>query len=287
MAPHKRRFGMMFQEFALFPHKTVLDNVAFGLEMQKKDAVQIRQRCLEMLELVGLADMARRSVDALSGGERQRVALARSLAPEPVLLMLDEPMGALDRLLRERLMHDLRQILKAVQVTAIFVTHDHGEAFGVADQVAVMHNGRIAQKAPPEVLYRHPAGRFVARFLGFRNFLPGRVCGDGSVETDLGRFKLATPLAPADARVTLLIRPEAALPVSAADAACPAVCGTLNLKLFRGLTYRIGIKTDPGANLYFDLTADRQLPEVGRAITLSIDPAAVVALPSSDSSSDT
>ena len=139
--PHRRDFGLMFQEFALFPHKSTGQNVAFGLQMKCEADVESRVR--EMLELVGLAGFTERDINSLSGGERQRVALARSLAPNPRLLMLDEPLGSLDRALRERLMLEIRQILKTVGLTAIYVTHDQTEAFAVADRIGVMNQGHL------------------------------------------------------------------------------------------------------------------------------------------------
>ncbi|MFO7497141.1 MAG: ABC transporter ATP-binding protein, partial [Desulfobacterales bacterium] len=148
--PHRRQFGMMFQEYALFPHKNVFENVAFGLELQRLTRSELQRRVAETLDRVGLEGFAARRISDLSGGERQRVALARSLAPQPRLLLLDEPMGALDRALRERLMADLQLILKQVGVTSIMVTHDQAEAFAVADTVAVIDDGQIAQIAPPE-----------------------------------------------------------------------------------------------------------------------------------------
>jgi ABC-type Fe3+/spermidine/putrescine transport system ATPase subunit len=208
--PHTRDFGMMFQDFALFPHKNVFENVAFGLHMQDQDQEAIAVRVSEMLELVDLAGFEARDISQLSGGEQQRVALARSLAPGPRLLMLDEPLGALDRALRERLMLDLRMILKQVGVTAIYVTHDQTEAFAIADQVAVMQAGRIIQLAPPQTIYAQPATPFVARFLGFHNLISGLVQADGQVASPLGLLPLSTAGAHPGAAVTVLIKPDAA-----------------------------------------------------------------------------
>ncbi|WP_336724886.1 ABC transporter ATP-binding protein [Cellulosimicrobium cellulans] len=173
---HRRGFGLMFQEGQLFPHRDVAGNVAYGiagLPRAERDA-----RVAELLDVVGLAGYERRAVATLSGGERQRVALARSLAPRPRLLLLDEPLSALDRGLRERLALDLREALRATGTTAVFVTHDHDEAFTVADRVAVMDAGRLLQVAPPEDLWRAPASLRVAEFLGYQAFVPR---GDGTV----------------------------------------------------------------------------------------------------------
>src|SRR5512139_825048 len=158
---HQRNFGLMFQDFALFPHKNVWDNVIFGLRMQNLPADRIQQLGHEALEMVGLSGFEKRDVHQLSGGERQRVALARSLAPQPQLLMLDEPLGALDRQLREELMIELRRILKAAHLTSIYVTHDQQEAFAVADRVAIMNAGRLEQLDTPQQIYAHPATEFV------------------------------------------------------------------------------------------------------------------------------
>lgn len=169
LPPHRRDFGLMFQDHALFPHRDVAGNVAFGLRMRRDPAHVVQERTDEVLALVGLAGYGSRPISALSGGERQRVALARALAPSPRLLMLDEPLGALDRALREQLVAELRPLLARVQTTALYVTHDHDEAFTIADEVAVMRAGRIVQAGPPAELWRHPASAFVARFLGWDN----------------------------------------------------------------------------------------------------------------------
>ena len=190
VAPHKRNFGMMFQEYALFPHKNVLENIAFGLEMQGCRPAERQQRVAAMLQLVGLQELGHRRIDELSGGERQRVALARSLAPEPQLLLLDEPLGSLDRTLRDRLTGEIRSILKKLGVTAIFVTHDQAEAFSIADKIAVLHNGILQQFDTPEVLYRQPRNTTVAAFLGFTNLLQGRLDAQGIFHCPLGPLSI-------------------------------------------------------------------------------------------------
>lgn len=172
--PHFRHFGMMFQDYALFPHRTVFKNISFGLEMKKQVKGEISRRVNEMLELVNLEGYAQREIQSLSGGERQRVALARTLAPNPHLIMLDEPLGALDRLLRERLLMDLCTILEKMNMTTIWVTHDHQEAFAASDRVCVMMNGTIAQIDSPQSLFRSPATKGVADFLGFQNIVEAR-----------------------------------------------------------------------------------------------------------------
>jgi len=168
---HRRGFGLMFQEGQLFPHRDVAGNVGFGLQMAHVGPADRARRVDELLELVGLAGYGRRAIATLSGGEQQRVSLARSLAPSPQLLLLDEPLSALDRSLRERLASDLRAALLATGTTALFVTHDHDEAFVVADRVAVMAAGRLLQVAAPADLWRAPGSRQVAEFLGYEAFV--------------------------------------------------------------------------------------------------------------------
>lgn len=163
---HRRRFGLMFQSYALFPHKTVGENIAFGLRMQGRTHGEITARVHEVLRWVGMEGFADRSTEGLSGGEQQRVALARSLAPEPRLVMLDEPLGALDRTLRERLTVEIRNLLTARRITALYVTHDHEEAATVADRLAVMRAGRIVQTGAVDAIRRSPADPWVAEFVG-------------------------------------------------------------------------------------------------------------------------
>jgi thiamine transport system ATP-binding protein len=165
--PHRRGFGLMFQDHALFPHRDVIGNVAFGLRMQGRPRAEVDARARDVLELVGLGPLAHRRIAELSGGEQQRVALARALAPAPRLLMLDEPLGALDRALRDRLVADLRSLFVSLQLAVVFVTHDHDEAFALADRVVVVHEGRIARAGTPAEVWEQPASDVVARFLGW------------------------------------------------------------------------------------------------------------------------
>ncbi|NJB66484.1 ABC-type Fe3+/spermidine/putrescine transport system ATPase subunit [Desulfobaculum xiamenense] len=274
--PHRRGFGMMFQEYALFPHLSVAANVAFGLRMLKMSDARIRSRTDEILELVGLTGFGPRNVDDLSGGERQRVALARSLAPQPRLLMLDEPLAALDRALRERLANDLRSILKTVGVTAIFVTHDQSEAFAIADRIAVFDDGRLLQLDTPEAVYTCPANATVAAFLGFRNILPAHPLADGSVQTPVG----VTPAAMAatvpghpqiDASrlhqrpLSLLIRPEGARLADARESAADTIVieGHVTTRTFLGHGVQLGISCAGKTALRFLLPLSPPPPASG------------------------
>ncbi|MFC1464215.1 MAG: ABC transporter ATP-binding protein [Candidatus Brachytrichaceae bacterium NZ_4S206] len=208
MPPEKRRVGMVFQDYALFPHMTVAANVAFGLHGM--DRAEALARTMATLEQVQLDDLAQRYPHELSGGQQQRVALARALAPQPQLLLLDEPFSNLDHALRVTLREEVRSVLKRSGVAALFVTHDREEALSLADTLAVMQHGRIVQTGTPRELYAHPASPFVARFLGEANFLPAQAYGDHA-ECVLGSVALESPV---QGRVQLLIRPEA-LDVSA------------------------------------------------------------------------
>lgn len=187
--PKDRGFGLMFQDLALFPHMDVSGNVSFGLRMQWLAKEEVQRRVDGLLELVDLAGYGHRKVHELSGGERQRVALARSLAPEPKLLMLDEPLGSLDRGLRESLQTEVRTILKEVGVTSIYVTHDRDEAFAMADSIVVMDRGAVVQAGTSEELFRAPVSELVARSLGLKNVMPGTIVGEGDetrIESPVG-----------------------------------------------------------------------------------------------------
>ena len=280
--PHQRDFGLMFQDFALFPHKNVFDNVAFGLRMKRRKEKEVKEQAREALALVGLAGFERRSVNELSGGEAQRVALARSLATHPRLLMLDEPLGSLDRALRERLMTELRDILTGVGVTALYVTHDQAEAFAIADRAVVMNNGCVEQIAPPEMIYCCPATPFVANFLGLTNQAEGHIIGPGRVSSAWGEIKADTEGRQPGDRVSVLIRPEAAK--LAAEDALPGngtfVRGQLVSRSFRGGRYRVTVDPETGPPLTFELTAVGALPGApDDRVTILLDPTGIALLP--------
>src|SRR5512140_2409102 len=173
--PHLRDFGLVFQDYALFPHLNVFENIAFGLRMKNWTAEQIKSRVQEVLDLVNLSGFERRRVTDLSGGEQQRVALARALAPRPRLIMFDEPLGALDRALREDLLGQLRRILQETKLPAIYVTHDQSEAAAIADRVLLLHEGQIVREGPLAELWAHPGSAWAANFLGVGKVLQGQV----------------------------------------------------------------------------------------------------------------
>ena len=213
--PHLRPINMMFQSYALFPHMTVEKNIAFGLKQDNLPENEIKQRVEEMLEMVELTDFAKRKPNQLSGGQSQRVALARALAPKPELLLLDEPFSNLDVDLRERLAIEIRQILKAANATALFVTHDQMEAFAVGDVIGVMSEGRLHQWGDAYSLYHRPATRFVAEFIGHGVFTHATLRQEGNqvvVQTPLGELtdvaELPLPCALASGECDVLLRAD-------------------------------------------------------------------------------
>ncbi len=204
LPPEQRRVGMVFQEYALFPHMSVKDNVAFGLyhwpTSKRKDRVQT------LLDLVGLQDLEHRFPHELSGGQQQRVAIARALAPQPLMLLLDEPFSNLDPDMTIKMRKELYRVLRQTQTTAILVTHDHEEAFAMADQVAVMQNGVLVQCDTPEAIYQQPSCSFVAEFIGQANTIPG-IIQNGQVETEIGPFPNQPDFQPGS-QVLVMIRPN-------------------------------------------------------------------------------
>jgi thiamine transport system ATP-binding protein len=254
--PHKRGFGLMFQDYALFPHKTVAGNVGFGLRMQDRSQKEVRARTLEVVELVGLGGYGERSVGTLSGGEQQRVALARTLAPEPRLLLLDEPIGSLDLALREHLMLEMREIFEHLDVIVLYVTHDRGEAFAVADRVAVVRDGRIVRDGSPREIWSDPRSRFVARFLGMENIYAVGVDG---VVLETGWLRLDGP---ADS-VAIAIPPGAV----SLDPKGP-ITGRVISARFQAGSYRSRIGLDADTTLVME---SREAVSVGTMVSATID----------------
>lgn len=258
--PHKRNFGLIFQDYALFPHLNVFDNVSFGLKMQKMGREEITLRVMESLKQVDLLNFESRRVTDLSGGEQQRVALARALAPRPRLLLFDEPLGALDRKLREYLLAELRSILQESGVPAIYVTHDQEEAFTLADRVLLLHDGEIVQRGTPADVYAHPISGWVAEFLGAGNVIRGKMLKDGLVETILGTMDLPIARDQAEGKsVSLLIHPR---DVRIDDLSSP-LRGTVKDVVFQQNKFKVVLKS----GFYFYLSDPLQ---VGEEIGLKI-----------------
>ncbi|MFD7440662.1 ABC transporter ATP-binding protein [Streptomyces sp. NPDC059909] len=267
---HRRGVGLMFQDHQLFPQRDVGGNVAFGLRMHGVPKAEQRRRVEELLELVGLPGAGKRSVAALSGGEQQRVALARALAPRPRLLMLDEPLGQLDRTLRERLVVELRELFGQLGTTVLAVTHDQGEAFALADRVVVMRDGRIAQSGTPREVWQWPASEFVARFLGFDNVVPATVTGEAA-DTPWG--KIPVPPGSPQGACRLLVRP-AAVRLGAADEGLPCVVESLT---FRGHHVAVRLRPSDAPALEAECGL-KDVPEVGAEVGVAFDAEDVVAL---------
>jgi putative spermidine/putrescine transport system ATP-binding protein len=235
--PNKRDMGMVFQAYSLFPNMDVRTNVAFGLRMRRRDKATRSRRADELLALVGLSDTANRYPYQLSGGQQQRVAIARALAIEPTVLLLDEPLSALDALVRAQLRGEIRSLQQRLGITTLFVTHDQSEALSIADRVGVMHAGRLEQLDTPENVYRRPATQFVAEFVGSMNRLRGRIGDNGDVQVLGQRLTLLNPNGQQPGElVDALLRPEA-LEI-APDAAGP---GTVTDRTFLGSAVRLEV----------------------------------------------
>ncbi|MEU9380739.1 ABC transporter ATP-binding protein [Streptomyces sp. NPDC048279] len=268
---HQRGVGLMFQDHQLFPQRDVGGNVAFGLRMRGAGKDRQAERVGELLELVGLPGAAGRAVAGLSGGEQQRVALARALAPRPRLLMLDEPLGQLDRSLRERLVVELRELFGRLGTTVLAVTHDQGEAFALADRVVVMRDGRIAQSGTPLDVWQRPADAFVARFLGFDNVVPATVQGAVAV-TPWG--KLPVPGNAPQGPRTVLVRP-AGVRLVAAGAGLPCA---VTARTFQGTHVTVHLQPEDGGPRLAAACALREAPAVGDTVGVEFDAAETVVL---------
>jgi putative spermidine/putrescine transport system ATP-binding protein len=282
----KRDMGMVFQAYSLFPHMTVRQNVGFGLLMRKVSGARRDQRALEMLELVGLSAQADRYPHQLSGGQQQRVALARALAIEPQVLLLDEPLSALDAKVRAQLRDEIRRIQLEVGITTLFVTHDQEEALAIADRVGVMRDGRLEQLAPPTEVYSRPATSFVAEFVGLSNRLAGEVKG-GEVTVRGITLPLVERDVP-DGQVMALIRPEAVTLASAAAAETGPLTGTVIAVTFLGATSRVTADLGDTTVLAQLPTSDAAALSAGSRVTLTIrrDPVLVSSDPAAAASGE-
>jgi putative spermidine/putrescine transport system ATP-binding protein len=267
LPPYRRDIGMVFQHYALFPHMSVRRNIAFPLEMRKLQRAEIERQVEEAMQLVGLGEFGHRLPRELSGGQQQRVALARAMVYRPALLLMDEPLGALDKKLREQMQREIKRVQRERRISVLYVTHDQEEALTMSDRIAVFNHGRIEQVGTPEDLYERPATRFVADFLGETNFLPARVRGTegGTCQIEVAgqTFEARTTqgLAP-DTQVTVAVRPER-LHLAPAIPGSGALSGMLTEVIYLGNARRSVIRLASGQECF-------ALQQVGQAEIASL-----------------
>jgi spermidine/putrescine ABC transporter ATP-binding subunit len=278
---HRRQIGMVFQNYALFPHMSVFENVAFGLSVRRVPAGDMKARVMAMLELVQLSALEQRRPRQLSGGQQQRVALARALVTEPRVLLLDEPLGALDKRLRQQMQIELKQIQRKVGITTFFVTHDQEEALTLSDRIAILDDGRIVQVGRPHEVYERPRTAFAANFLGDANFFTGRAAGR---EGEWGRVEIGSrgviytcdPLPASGQAVTIAVRPEKMTLANAPDAsiargAANRLDGAIRQAIYSGssITYRVDVGV---VVTVFEQNRTAQALEPGGQVTVTWDP---------------
>lgn len=277
---YRRNFGLMFQDYALFPHLNVEENITFGLKMKRDATEDIRQETTAALARVNMTGFEKRRVTDLSGGEQQRIALARALAPQPGLLMLDEPLAALDRSTRLELQEELRRVLKEAGIPAIYVTHDQEEAIVVSDRLAILHEGKIVQCDRTEEVFRFPRSRWVAEFLGMTNFLPGVVQSTHPlvVRTDCGDFQVSPVPAEHEpkvgTRLTLLIKPTG-FGSEGAGKGVNRLSGKIRDVTFRGDHYRLQLEACHDTLLEF---SSPRGAEIGASISIQLSHEDVICL---------
>lgn len=272
LSPESRQVGMVFQDFALFPHLNVADNIAFGLKKLSRAAR--KDRVQQLLQLVGLPDLGQRYIHQLSGGQQQRIALARALAPEPRVLLLDEPFSSLDTELRETLARDVRAILKKLAITAVMVTHDQFEAFAMADMIGVISQGRLQQWETPYKLYHKPATRFVADFIGRGMLLAGQIQASRQIKTALGLFnQRSTDNFSAGEQVDVLIRPDDVIYDIASECRAPII-----EKSFRG-SHTLYTLALPSGEAILCLTPSHHNHAIGEVIGIRLELEHVVVFP--------
>ena len=269
LGANRRDVGMVFQSYSLFPHMTAIENVMFGLMLRHQGTTERRKRAGDMLDLVGLSGFADRYASQLSGGQQQRVALARALAIQPKVLLLDEPLSALDAKVRGRLRDEIRRVQLEVGITTLFVTHDQEEALAIADRVGVMNKGRLEQLGPPTVVYSRPATSFVAEFVGLTNRLPGTV-KSGVVEVRGMRIPLVKPDT-SDGPAIALIRPEA-VSLTADGAGSGPLTGTIIAVSFLGAMSRVTVDLGDAIVLAQMPTADVGSHAAGTRVKLEVRP---------------
>ncbi len=239
VAPYRRNVNTVFQAYALFPHMSVAENIAYGLQQKRVPKAEVRERVVDALDMVQMRKFADRKPAQLSGGQQQRVALARALVNRPSVLLLDEPLGALDRQLREEMQLELKLLQSRLGITFIFVTHDQGEALSMSDRIAVMREGRIEQLADADTIYGSPVSAYVAAFIGQQNFVDGTLEAAGTVTTEHGTIRSEGPDPVAiGQRVRAAIRPELVRVAAAASAEAPAVAGNSLLGTLLGISHQ-------------------------------------------------
>jgi iron(III) transport system ATP-binding protein len=278
--PERRGMGMVFQNYAVWPHKTVFQNVAFGLEVRKVAKAEAQARVARVLELVNLAGLEQRYPSQLSGGQQQRVALGRSLVVEPGILLLDEPLSNLDAKLRERMRWELKALQRRTGITFVYVTHDQSEAMALSDRIAVMHQGEIMQFGIPREVYARPANKTVADFMGLVNLIPGRVlraAGDDSLVAVGDRHPIALALPPGTAEghmVQVAVRPESLRVSALAPGTTAEAAGTVPGKVaevtFLGNLIDCHVTLDEGTRVRIQVDPG-QLLEVGQRVSVSFD----------------
>ena len=265
LPPYKREVNTVFQKYALFPHMNVFDNVAFGLKIKKMDKDIVTQKVLRMLNLVGLEGFEKRNISQLSGGQQQRVAIARALVNEPKVLLLDEPLGALDLKLRKAMQIELKNIQKEVGITFVYVTHDQEEALTMSDTIVVMNDGAIQQIGTPTDIYNEPENRFVAQFIGESNIVEGKFVKDFLVEFDGQQFVCVDKGFDEEQDVDIVLRPE---DLDIVEVGQGKIEGIVSSIIFKGVHYEIMVETDE--RMYKVHTTD--ISEVGKKVNLDFWP---------------
>ena len=281
LAPHKRNVGMVFQNYALFPHMNVAGNVAYPLKLRRVDKAEIGKRVARALDLVQLAGLGDRQVDQLSGGQRQRVALARAIVFEPRILLMDEPLSALDKKLREQMQIEVRHLHQRLGMTTVYVTHDQREALTMSDRIAVVDRGRFRQIGTPREIYGRPASRFIADFIGESHFLPVDVRGGQAYLGDR-LLHLSEPLVASDASQLLGVRPEKVMILDGNDgAACNVFEGTVSEIVYQGESSLVCVTLASGHELSVRQPAISAVipPLVGDRVRLGLAPADTIIVP--------
>ncbi|MCI9042161.1 ABC transporter ATP-binding protein [Dubosiella newyorkensis] len=246
LPPYKRELNTVFQKYALFPHMNVFDNIAFGLKIKKMSKDVIEQKVMKMLRLIGLEGYENKDVTLLSGGQQQRVAIARALVNEPNVLLLDEPLGALDLKLRKEMQYELKRIQQEVGITFIFVTHDQEEALTMSDKIVVMKEGEIQQVGSPQEIYNEPVNKYVAQFVGESNIIPGKMLKDKLVRFDDMNFDCVDVGFKENENVDIIIRPE---DIDIVPLNQGKLTGTVENVLFKGVHYEVMVETVPGTHV--------------------------------------